>query len=143
MFRLTNPKRRKPRAHVLKAEGYLCDIIKTTRRTPDGGWNGSEKQLKKKVAKSTKVSTAFLQSKLKSADENTQFQDNTAQQFLYQQQPEQSQHHDAKDNVVASADEKAVAKKFGCPRSQVSRAFKNLEIIMKLRESKGSESSRQ
>ncbi|KAI8493163.1 hypothetical protein Bbelb_291670 [Branchiostoma belcheri] len=38
----------------------------------------------------------FLQSILKSADQNTQFQDNTAQQFLYQQQPEQSQHHDAR-----------------------------------------------
>ncbi|KAI8516466.1 Pyruvate decarboxylase 2 [Branchiostoma belcheri] len=32
-----------------------------------------------------------------------------------------------------------VAKKFGYPRSQVSRAFKNRETIMKLRESKGSE----
>ncbi|KAI8516248.1 hypothetical protein Bbelb_048290 [Branchiostoma belcheri] len=39
---------------------------------------------------------AFLQSILKSADQNTQFQENTAQQFLYQQQLQQSQHHDAR-----------------------------------------------
>ncbi|KAI8516563.1 Pyruvate decarboxylase 2 [Branchiostoma belcheri] len=89
MFRLTNPKRRKPRAHVLKAEGYLCDIIKTTRRTPDGGCKTAGRTVKLTVNPKGK-------SKLKSADENTQFQDNTAQQFLYQQQPEQSQHHDAR-----------------------------------------------
>ncbi|KAI8516537.1 Pyruvate decarboxylase 2 [Branchiostoma belcheri] len=51
---------RKPRAHVLKAEGYLCDIMKTTRRTPDGGCKTAGRTVKLAVNPKGRVQCQLL-----------------------------------------------------------------------------------